>query len=320
MAPRFRKPDHTDQDLPPEEPWLRLRPRADFVRTGSIAALAERAGRYLDTGLPVHFRGPAGSGKTTLALHLAERIGRPVVLIVGDATFDTSRLVGQEGRHRTRRVIDRYISSVTKVESETSAVWVDRALSIACAEGATLIYDEFNRAPPAANNVLLTVLEEKLLILPAIGGGESYRRVHPDFRLLLTSNPTDHVGTHDAQNALMDRVVTLDLEDHDRETELAIIAARSGIEATAAARIVDLVRAVRQAGAFSQRPSMRAALMIAQVAAREGLAADAAEPRFRQLCADILASRLRPAAEGQPDPRQALAAMIDRACTLEAAA
>lgn len=168
--------------------------------------------------------------------------------------------------------------------------------------------------------MLLTVLEEKLLILPGISGGESYRRVHPDFRLLLTSNPTDHVGTHDAQNALMDRVVTLDLEDHDRETELAIITARSGLEAAAAARIVDLVRTVRRAGEFSQRPSMRAALMIAQVAARDGIAVDAADARFRQLCADILASRLRPASEGRPDPRQLLAAMIDRVCALEAAA
>ncbi|MFC4167932.1 gas vesicle protein GvpN [Teichococcus aestuarii] len=299
---------------------LQLRPRPDFVCTGSLAALAQRAETYLGAGYSVHFRGPAGSGKTTLALHLAERLARPVILLVGDDSFDTERLIGRESGQRTRRVVDRYISSVTKVESETSSVWLDRALTIACTEGATLVYDEFNRAPPAANNVLLTVLEERLLILPKAGRGESYRRVHPDFRLLLTSNPADHVGTHHTQNALLDRVVTLDLENCDRETEIAIVTARAALPAAEAARIVDLVRDFRRSGEYAQRPTMRASLMIARMVAREGMKADAADPAFRQLCADILASRLKPGPDGIPDARhrQMLTRLIDHFCAPDA--
>ena len=149
------------------------------MATEGLADLERRGLDYLRAGYPLHLRGPAGSGKTTLALRLADQLKRPIVLLVGDASFDTSRLVGGEEVTRTKRVVDRYISSVMKVENQTNAVWLDRALTVACTEGGTLVYDEFNRAPASANNVLLTVLEERVLVLPKTGRGESYVPVHP---------------------------------------------------------------------------------------------------------------------------------------------
>jgi gas vesicle protein GvpN len=295
---------------------LQLRPRPEFVRTAALDALAARAGTYLRAGYPLHLRGPAGSGKTTLALHLAEQLKRPVLLLVGDESFDTRRLVGGEGGMRTRRVVDRYISSVTKVESTSSPVWLDRALTVACSEGCTLVYDEFNRAPPAANNVLLTVLEERLLVLPKSGRGESYLRVHPQFRAIFTSNPSDHTGAHDAQDALLDRMITLDLDCFDNETEVAIAAARSGLPADQAARIVDVVRDFRHSGEYAQRPTMRASIMIARMAAQQGMRIAADDPAFVQLCLDLLGSRVKPGPRGLPDARhqQMLVKLIQHFC------
>ena len=123
--------------------------RAEGMATDGLAGLERRGLEYLRAGYPLHLRGPAGSGKTTLALRLADQLKRPIVLLVGDASFDTRRLVGGEEVTRTKRVVDRYISSVVKVENQTNAVWLDRALTVACTEGGTLVYDEFNRAPPA---------------------------------------------------------------------------------------------------------------------------------------------------------------------------
>jgi len=40
-----------------------------------------------------------------------------------------------------------------------NTLWVDNRLTTACANGNTLIYDEFNRSRPEANNALLSVLE-----------------------------------------------------------------------------------------------------------------------------------------------------------------
>jgi len=45
--------------------------------------LAERALAYLEVGYAVHFAGAAGTGKTTLAFHVAAKLGRPVTLIHG---------------------------------------------------------------------------------------------------------------------------------------------------------------------------------------------------------------------------------------------
>jgi gas vesicle protein GvpN len=301
------------------ETTLQLRARADFVATEATEQLAARALRYLEGGYPVHFRGPAGSGKTTLALNLAERLERPVVLLAGDDSFDTRRLVGGDTGTRTKRVVDRFVTSVVKVESESEPVWLDRALSVACAEGCTLVYDEFNRAPPAANNVLLTVLEERLLVLPKGGRGETYLRVHPEFRAIFTSNPTDHLGAHGAQDALLDRMVTLDLEGFDRATEVSIAAARSGLPVAEAARIVDMVRDFRRSREYTQRPTLRASIMLARMAALQGLAVSADEPEFVQLCLDVLGSRLKPGAAGQPEGRhrQMLVKLIEHFCPPE---
>jgi len=55
--------------------------------TPQVEQLIERGFSYLDAGYPVNLSGPAGSGKTTLALHLAAKLGRPVTLIHGDDEF-----------------------------------------------------------------------------------------------------------------------------------------------------------------------------------------------------------------------------------------
>ncbi len=299
-----------------DDPLLQLVQRASEQTSGAAAAIEARALGYLQAGFPLHLHGPAGSGKTTLALRLAEQLKRPLMLLVGDASFDTRHLVGSEGGTRTRRVVDRYISSVMKIESETESVWLDRTLTVACTEGCTLIYDEFNRAPPTANNVLLTVLEERVLVLPKAGRGECYVRVNPDFRAIFTSNPLDHVGTHEAQDALLDRMVTIDLEGFDRNAEIAIVSQRSGLPAAAAARIVDVVRDFRSSGEYAQRPTVRAALMIAELAARQGLRIGGDDQRFVQLCLDILGAKLKPAADGLPQPqhRAMLQKLIDHFC------
>ncbi len=309
---------------PPDDPDSALQSvvrRAEAATTDGLADLERRALGYLNAGYPLHLRGPAGSGKTTLALRIAEQIKRPIVLLVGDASFDTRRLVGGDEVRRTKRVVDRYISSVTKVESQTDSVWLDRALTIACLEGGTLVYDEFNRAPAAANNVLLTVLEERLLVLAKSGRGESYLPVHPSFRAIFTSNPTDHVGTNLAQDALTDRMITLDLEGFDRETEIAIAASRSGLKPAEAARIVDTVRDFRASRAYAHRPTLRASIMIARVAASLKLRIAANEPRFVQICLDVLASKLKPDRDGMPDTqsRQLLIQLIEHFCAVEPA-
>jgi gas vesicle protein GvpN len=315
----LKPPEAQDNEEP--EALAALVQRAEAMAMDGLADIERRGLAYLNAGYPLHLRGPAGSGKTTLALRIAGQLRKPILLLVGDASFDTRRLVGGEEVTRTKRVVDRYISSVIKVENQTNAVWLDRALTVACTEGGTLVYDEFNRAPAHANNVLLTVLEERLLVLPKAGRGESYVPVHPTFRAIFTSNPVDHVGTNPAQDALTDRMITLDLDGFERETEVAIVAARSGLRPADAARVVDIVRDFRVSREYAQRPSLRASIMIARIAALQKLRASADDQRFVQLCLDVLGSKLKPDKDGLPDPRQRqlLIQLINHFCAKVAA-
>jgi gas vesicle protein GvpN len=270
-----------------------LEPRAlpDFVETNFVKALTERALGYIKAGFPVHFRGASGTGKTTLALHVASRIGRPVVMVHGDEEFTTSDLVGGEYGYRLRKVIDRFVSRVLKVEEDMVKRWVDNRLTIACKYGFTLIYDEFTRSRPEANNILLSILQEGMMDLPARRGGEeTYLRVDPDFTAIFTSNPEEYAGVHRSQDALRDRMITLDLDHFDEETEVAIVRAKSGLPRKDAEKIVKVVRGLRESGKCEFAPTIRGSIMIAKSLKVLNGRASASSAVFRQVCQDILAS------------------------------
>ena len=261
---------------------------ASFVVTPYIADLAEHALTYLKADLPVHFCGPAGTGKTALAMHVAAKLKRPIVLLHGDDEFKTADLVGAEYGFRLKRLRDRYIHSVTKVEEDVVKRWTDNRLTIACKHGFTLVYDEFTRSRPEANNTLLSILEEKMLDLPAGSSEDNYLAVHPEFRAIFTSNPEEYAGIHKAQDALKDRLVTIQVGHFDRETEVAITKSRSGIAEADAKKIVDLVRSFRDEGQHTTPPSIRESIKIAKILKAKGTHPSKKDPFFKKVCLHVL--------------------------------
>ena len=262
-----------------------------FVITPYVADLVEHALAYLEADLPVHFCGPAGTGKTALALHVAARLSRPIVLIHGDDEFKTPDLVGAEYGFRLKRLRDQYIHSVTKLEEDVVKRWADNRLTIACKHGFTLVYDEFTRSKPEANNTLLSILEEKLLDLPAGGGEDNYLAVHSKFRAIFTSNPEEYAGIHKAQDALKDRLVTIQVGYFDRDTEVAITVSRSGIPEADAKRLVDLIRAFRGEQHRVQLPSIRESIKIAKILKARGIHPSKRDPFFRKVCLHVLTAQ-----------------------------
>ncbi len=258
------------------------------MQTPYTEELTERCLRYLQAGFPVHLRGPSGTGKTTLALNVAKQLGRPVVLIYGDDEFKTSDLVGGSYGFRRKLVIDNFVHSVYKTEEILEPEWVDGRLITACNYGYTLVYDEFTRSKPEANNVFLSVLEEKVLELPVSLSNERYLKVHPNFRAIFTSNPEEYAGVHHAQDALKDRMITVELGHFDPETEIAITMARSGVSPEDARAIVRLVRRVRERFAEGYSISVRTCIMIAKVIKLSNAQARPDDPVFRRACLDVL--------------------------------
>jgi nitric oxide reductase NorQ protein len=263
----------------------------DFVETSYVKDLTNRALCYIEAGFPVHLRGPSGTGKTTLSMHLASRIGKPVVMIHGDEEFTTSDLIGGEHGYRIRKVVDRFISRVLKTEEDMVKRWVDNRLTVACKYGFTLIYDEFTRSRPEANNILLSILQEKMMDLPVARDGEQpYLKVHPDFTAIFTSNPEEYTGVHRSQDALRDRMITMDLSYFDYETEIAITQAKSKLSKPYVDMIVNIVRGLRESGKCEFAPTVRGSIMIAKTLKVRKLTPLKANRVFMQMCQDILAS------------------------------
>ena len=261
-----------------------------FVTTRYVDAVTKRALAYLQAGYPVHLAGPSGTGKTTIAFHLAALWGQPVTLIHGNDEFTVSDLIGtNDAGYRRSKVVDNYIHSVMRTEEEMRQIWVDNRLTTACRNGDTLIYDEFNRSRPEANNVLLSVLSEGILNLPGLRtAGEGYLDVAPSFRAIFTSNPEEYAGTHKTQDALVDRMITIRLNPPDRDTELAIVEAKSGLDELEAGYVVDIVRELRGTGDNKSQPTLRAGIAMGRILAMMNGRARFGDPFFHHLCYDTL--------------------------------
>jgi MoxR-like ATPase len=218
--------------------------------TGAIEAIAERARLYLSAGHGLHLRGPAGTGKATLARVLAARLGRDVV----------AAGVGEN--------------------AEASA-----ALTVACASGATLLLDAEAEGFPAASPRLAAVLSGRV---PA----------HPSFRVIVISRPGAPMP-----ELLLDRLVTIDCDGYDRDTEIAIVAARSGLGADEAGRIVDMVRDLRRSREYAHRPGLRCSVTLAALVKASGATVSADDAGFVALVLDVLGARLKAGPDGLVDPR-----------------
>jgi nitric oxide reductase NorQ protein len=283
----------TTEPFPEKENPIRdsVAPEASetFVNSAYIQDITERALAYLDAGYAVHFSGPAGTGKTTLAFHVAAQLGQPVSLIHGDDDFSSADLIGKDSGYQRQKVVDNFVSSVLKTSEEMRTMWSDNRLTTACQKGFTLIYDEFNRSPPEANTPFLSILSERILNLPKMRQtGQGYLRVHENFRAIFTSNPEEYAGVHKTQDALMDRLITIHLQHYERETEIDVTAAQSGLSREDAEVVVDIVRELRNVGVSNHRPTIRACIAMARVLAGRGAHPRLDDPVFRWVCQDIL--------------------------------
>lgn len=270
-----------------------LKPESNhFISTPEVMEMESRLHLWLQAGYPVHLIGPTGCGKTSLAVHVAKVIGRPVVWINGDESVTTSDLIGGYSQMQSESVRDNYVHNVFKTKDTMKIEWVDNPLSLACKYGYTLIYNEFSRTKPASNNVLLSVFEEGILELPTKFGEDRYIRVHPDFKAILTSNSIEYAGIHRPQDALLDRMVGIYADYYGYETEVQIVMEHTGISLEKAEKIVQVVRLIREKLPDSQKPGTRACIMIAKgmqtMNAQEisGIAID-----MRQLFIDVIASK-----------------------------
>lgn len=221
------------------------------------------------------------------AIYLAGRRGLPVHVIYGNEAFRGFGLLSELVGSRKRLVIDNYVHSVLKRLEDTDVSFADGELLRAVRFGGTVVYDEFTRSRPEANNVLLSLLEEGVVTLPAGRKGPNRVPVHPEFRIILTSNPREYAGVLQNTDALRDRLVTLELSGRDFATDVAIVARRCGVTEEAAAVVLEAVRCRGRSGGREAGESLRPALMVARAIAAARIPADPGNSEFEAICDDI---------------------------------
>jgi nitric oxide reductase NorQ protein len=261
------------------EPWYL--PLADEV-TIFEAAYRSR--------LPVLLKGPTGCGKTRFIEHMTWRLYRqensprralPVPLITVACHEDLSDLVG------------RYLLA----GNET--VWMDGPLTRAVRSGAMCYLDEVVEARKDTTVVVHSLTDHRR-ILPIEKTGELLD-AHPDFLLVISYNPGYQSVLKDLKPSTRQRFVSLEFNYPGVETEAAIIAHESGVDAALAHRLAlvgEKVRNLREHG-FEEGVSTRLLVYAAQ------LAAGGIEPR--RAC-DVAIAR---AVTDDGDVQKAVAAIID---------
>ena len=285
-----------------------------MVQDERIEDLLSRSLHYMKAGYPIHFTGPSGVGKTSLALALAKRRKKKIMLIHGNHELNNKDLIGDFTGYTSKKVVDNYVRSVYKRDENVTETWRDGRLLEAVKHGYTLVYDEFTRSMPATNNIFLSILEEGILPLYGTKMTEPFIRVHPDFAMIFTSNPEEYAGVYQTQDALLDRLITIFIGHKDRDREAAIICEKVEIDHQDASAITTLVAELRKKCKGDGGPSLRASLMIARLAAQQRIPIDGEDPAFQRLCIDILGHQILRCVEEAGDPIKEAEKGIIHAC------
>jgi nitric oxide reductase NorQ protein len=286
-----------------------------LIQDSETKAVLSRSLQYLKAGYPIHFTGPTGAGKTSLALALAKKRKRPVMLMHGNHELDNKDLIGDFTGYTSKKVVDHYIRSVYKKDESVTESWKDGRLLEAVKNGYTLIYDEFTRSKPTTNNIFLPLLEEGVLPIYGSKRTEPFIRVHPEFSVIFTSNPAEYAGVFQTQDALLDRLITMFVDYKDIEREAQIVSEKINIEKREAKSITTLISNLREkcTKESSDGPSLRASLMIAKLASEEDIPINGEDPDFQRLCIDILWHPISRCIEAD-DPRSKAKELIIDEC------
>ncbi|GAA0974762.1 Denitrification regulatory protein NirQ [Nocardioides aquaticus] len=279
---------------------------------------------FLQTRLdkPVLLEGPAGVGKTQLALSLAQATGRRLLRLqcyegqdetkaLYEWDYGKQLLYTQILREKIGQVVadtNTLAEAVDKIAAQDSVFFSERFLAprplleaIDSDQPCVLLIDEVDRADEALEAVLLELLAEFQISIPEIGTVVAKHKPY----VVLTSN-----NTRDLSAALKRRCLHLFLDYPGAQRELEIIRSKdTGLSESLAVRLVGIVRSLRELE-LRKAPSISETIDWARTLAVLGV---------EELTAEVLSSTLNVVVKYERDLTKALDAiprMVDPNATV----
>ncbi|MDJ0640813.1 MAG: MoxR family ATPase [Paracoccaceae bacterium] len=221
--------------------------QSDLAGEGYVASneLAMAVHLALALERPLLLEGSAGVGKTEVARALAEVLDTKLIRLQCYEGLDAAQAIyewnyqrqllairtASEGGETGKTVEDRIFSRDYLLERPLlQAITQDKS--------PVLLIDEIDRADEEFEAFLLEILADYAITVPELGTVSATTRPH----VILTSN-----GTRDLSDALRRRCLYAYVDYPDRETELAILRARSpDIEARLAEQVIGFVQTLRK--------------------------------------------------------------------------
>ncbi len=197
--------------------------------------------------------GPVGVGKTVIALAIAHHLRRPFFRVDGDERYSEQKLTGW------------FDPPIVLAKGYEQAAFIPGPLTQAMLESGLLFINELNRMPESVQNVLLSSLDERMIIIPKYGEITS----RDGFTVIATQNPREFVATSHLSEALRDRfeLVVLGYQPYEEEVEIVRLNLRQELDAAddMIRDAVKIARATREAPQIRRGASVRAAISIVEL-------------------------------------------------------
>jgi len=188
----------------------------------------------IESSIPVLLSGPAGSGKSTMAMQIAKDLHLTFHSISCTKQMSVNALLG-------------FIS--------INGLYIPTQLRNAFENGGMFLLDEIDAADP---NILLCLntVENGFISFP-----DCIVKKHPSFRLVATANPSDAHSTYTGRSKLdfstLDRYFNIAL-DRDPELELLLTSPKTVVHA-------DIARSVLKSHGVTSTVTMRDAIRLHQL-------------------------------------------------------
>ena len=210
-----------------------------YVANGNECALFDAA---QENGLPLLLKGPTGCGKTRFVEHMAARLGRRLYTVACHDDLSAADLIG------------RYLLRGGATE------WVDGPLTRAVREGAICYLDEVVEARKDVTVVLHPLTDNRRTLMIDRTGEELH--APPGFMLVASYNPGYQNVLKRMKPSTRQRFLAITFGFPEPETEIAIIASESGLEAGRVAPLVRLGGHIRKLSGMDLEEGVSTRLLI----------------------------------------------------------